>query len=89
MNWQPISTAPLDGTRILLYWPDLYSHTYIGIGRWDKHPYVNNSKPFWRDDSGTARISKLRSHPPTHWCKLEAPKPTDQELGITYHGLPT
>lgn len=59
-QWQPIETAPKDGTRVLLHSPD--THTYTGIAaswciideRWEE----------W--DS---------NHPclPTHWIPLPAP----------------
>ena len=67
MDWQPIETAPKDGTRILAYWPadSFYAHemqceTWFGqsLGRdcWQS-PYED------ADDSTS----------PTHWMPLPEP----------------
>jgi hypothetical protein len=70
MNWQPISTAPLDGTQILLYWPDLYSHPYIATGYRNQNKYVRNSRPYWCPDHMQGGVTRLRERRPSHWQPL-------------------
>jgi hypothetical protein len=66
MNWQPIETAPKDGTRILLFIEDQAVE-----GHWD------DSWPMWR----TAYLSSHGcgccaddNEEPTHWAVLDTPK---------------
>lgn len=42
-KWQPIKTAPKDGTDILLYWPDITMSHYPIIGYW----VDNQHEGFW------------------------------------------
>jgi hypothetical protein len=73
-GWQPIETAPKDGTRILAYWPDIYGHSNScqvetwfgprGVGYEDDLCWQS---PFewggWGSD-------------PTHWMPLPPPPVT-------------
>lgn len=36
-EWQPIETAPKDGTRMLLLWADQPSVLEVYVGKWDTH----------------------------------------------------
>lgn len=67
MNWQPIETAPKDGTRILVYrkLERGYEHRRVGVDL-----FVNDN---WRK-------SRLFM-PPTHWMPL--PKPPQSSQGAT------
>lgn len=72
-EWQPIETAPKDGTYVLLAGPSGYTTTPIRveIGHWDAEfsphqPWVTYSNDSFTD-SGDA---------PTHWMPLpQEPKP--------------
>jgi len=79
MAWQPIETAPKDGTAVLLYKPDeemMGSYTLVGF--WDKQ-WCN-----WAGD-GDALVyfsylyQKEYGHP-THWQPLPEP-PEGYPLG--------
>lgn len=60
-EWQPISSAPLDGTNILAYWA---KSDWFGVAY-----YANNS---WEDYEDKCWISE-----PTHWMPLpQSPKDT-------------
>jgi hypothetical protein len=63
--WQPIETAPRDGTRILVWWRGRRSQTMVRISRCTQphgSPYV------WVTD-GTGRDTLE----PTHWMPLPPP----------------
>lgn len=76
-EWQPIETAPKDGTRILLLRPEREPT----CGRWDDEKYANKPEPHWTDDNARLwgrRDTKTRT--PTHWMPL--PKlPSSSERG--------
>jgi hypothetical protein len=69
IDWQPIETAPKDGTAVLV-WPP----TWIGCiscAKWSEDQHANRPRPFWsRFDSHSD--SDSRSQPPTHWAPLPA-----------------
>jgi hypothetical protein len=62
MDWQPIETAPTDGSIILATWADT----------WPEHPHVEGmyydaGEWFYSyDGDGNGR-------PPTHWCPITSP----------------
>ena len=59
--WQPIETAPKDGTRVLLH----YVHkNFTKIGAWDA------GCRYWSADQW------FHERPPTHWMPLPAPLAT-------------
>lgn len=61
MNWQPIETAPKDGTQVLVYGNGSYSVAYFYYGE-------------WRDvgDIGWAGMHG-DGNQPTHWAPLFPP----------------
>lgn len=64
MTWQPIETAPKDGTPILTFAP-VTGADYILIGAWipEDEPGETEDGGTWRDDGET----------PTHWMPLPEP----------------
>jgi hypothetical protein len=63
-NWQPIKTAPKDGTRILLFMPKTNFKIYVG-------QYLRNedrSEAWYCGGFGT-----LSSTKPSHWASLPEP----------------
>ena len=66
MEWQPIETAPRDGTYVLLYWPrgDGIHETVV-----EGHFYTaRDGDEFWW------AVSRLEDRTdPTHWLPLPAP----------------
>jgi hypothetical protein len=68
MEWQPIETAPKDGTRILAYWPDIYANSSaVQCETW-WGPW-GNSKSTWQT------VWEWADGPncPTHWMPLPEP----------------
>lgn len=68
--WQPISTAPKDGTRILL----CFGGYRIECGQWDDDRYATKPRPYWTGDWEPV-CGKLwyRGNQPTHWQPLPPP----------------
>jgi hypothetical protein len=71
-EWQPIETAPKDGTVIDLW--DAYCKCRVVNASWAHHYFLNskpqNEKSWGRDDRDGPFCAK-----PTHWMPLpEAPK---------------
>jgi hypothetical protein len=74
-HWQPIETAPKDGTNILLYFPRLRSDIQRIVGHWGKPMF---GKECWFDPSGLKSLSYGNAYDPTHWIPLPAkPEPTE------------
>lgn len=59
-QWQPIKTAPRDGTDVLLWWPHWYG---IPMPGWFDHSY-------W---STHGELDDPNGPGPTHWMPLPAP----------------
>ena len=69
MQWQPIDTAPKDGTLILVY-PGLWTGKTCSIARFNGDEYSNKPRPYWSRDDAYGRINVSRDKPPTHWMPL-------------------
>lgn len=64
-GWQPIETAPKDGTRVLAYWPDCSCQVESWFGPW-------LGEMVWQSEFEWGS----RRNNPTHWMPLlEPPKP--------------
>lgn len=65
--WQPIETAPKDGTYILAW------RGHVVVVRWNDDRYAQKPAPFW--DGTDDRRGKLfmRRNAPSHWMPLPEP----------------
>ena len=71
MNWQPIETAPKDGTRILVY--QRGRQRWV-CAVWDDNRYSRKPSPYWRpDDERSYGILASRNDQPTTWMPLPSP----------------
>lgn len=68
--WQPIETAPKDGTAILVYGPELLrEHTgHCMVVRWQTTEF--STVPWWTISDGKFGPYDLRGPSPTHWMPL-------------------
>lgn len=70
MEWQPIETAPRDGSSVLCYHPFNDADGRICILRWDLSPSAQ--VPAWRTD-----VHSFVKFEPTRWMPLpQLPKDT-------------
>jgi hypothetical protein len=73
--WQPIETAPKDGSTILLYRPDAYPWFRVHAGHWVAQTLYRNPRPFWGTSHKFIGVIQARDWVPTHWMPLpDAPK---------------
>jgi hypothetical protein len=70
-GWQPIETAPKDGTLIRLRWEGT---TVEAIGRWVRGHNLRYATSEWRDVMGNDQLTL-----PTHWMPLPDPPTSDPE----------
>ena len=76
MTWQPIETAPKDGSRVLIWRGDTYSAEAVA-GYWDDDKYARNPRPYWTGHDHYWRGKRwCREHAPTHWMTLPEPPVT-------------
>lgn len=69
-EWQPIETAPKDGTRILAFWPDVYGNSSaVQIETWWGAWGHGRSKETWQNAWEWAD----GANNPTHWMPLPTP----------------
>lgn len=72
MTWQPMETAPKDGTQVLLAWECGYA-----LACWKEDAMFERCEqhPGWEVDSGEGDCwyaFSLRPDQPTHWMPLPA-----------------
>lgn len=78
-NWKPIDSAPKDGTRILLYLPNLKDEYCVQIGYWWEnitmaYGKVTHETRKWTWGSGFPSLIKPEPEP-TDWMEIpEGPK---------------
>lgn len=77
MKWQPIETAPKDGTTVLLYRPTALRWCVVDKGRWETQKYHSKPSPYWSSDQKLPTVAEQRSWEPTHWMPL--PEPPESE----------
>jgi hypothetical protein len=70
MIWQPIETAPKDGTRILGF---NRCDDGIAIYRWDVQPYHKKPRPYWQMECCINQRWFSEGRQPTHWMPLPEP----------------
>ncbi len=71
-QWQPIETAPMDGTYVVV-WPPSYTGV-TSCAKWDNDEYAKKPRPYWyRTDAQTNRSRELT---PTHWMRIDQPVQT-------------
>lgn len=70
-DWQPIETAPRDGSLVLV-WPPTWDGHPAPLARWEPEEFKRRPRPYWRrnDDVGLPFVS--RNNPPTHWRPIPA-----------------
>lgn len=64
-KWQPIATAPIDGTAILVY-PPLWNDRTCSVAKYDDDSFAKKPRPFWRRDDAFGNVTFSRDKPPTH-----------------------
>jgi len=68
-DWQPIETAPKDGTEILVFVPpSTYTRGYVRSVQWRDHDI-----DFWHVEDNKHGPFPLRGGSPTHWIPLPEP----------------
>jgi hypothetical protein len=69
MKWQPIETAPKDGTRIILgYDKPLFTGINTVFGRWEIDSYARYPKPYWTNDLvRSIGMLGIRENQPQWW----------------------
>ncbi|MFN7883105.1 MAG: DUF551 domain-containing protein [bacterium] len=77
MNWQPIDTAPKDGSEVILWHADYMAFGYHSPKGW----MVTNNGDYLDGGHGNDYLCNTKKYasyqPPTHWMPLpEPPKET-------------
>lgn len=72
-QWQPIETAPKDGTAMLVYGPGLLRehNAHCAVVRWQTTEH--STIPWWTINDGKFGPYDLRGPSPTHWMPLPEP----------------
>lgn len=67
-EWQPIETAPKDGTEILLCFG-----SNVMSGQWDDQRYRKMPNPYWRGVKDYMGVMWFRANQPKCWMPLPPP----------------
>ena len=76
MDWQPIESAPKDGTPVLLFDPVFQRHIGSFVEEWYKTEYVPEHRTYTRQKWVCWSNRTNLDFKPTHWMPLPEP-PTD------------
>ncbi len=75
VSWQPIETAPRDGTRVLLWWDG----DFAPVAHWEPDGWAYHMTMNWMADRGCVIADALLGYEPTHWMPLPEPPQEDVE----------
>lgn len=67
-TWQPIDSAPKDGTAVLLWARDLRFPGNVAVAQ-----YITDDIEWWHVTDGKFGPWPLRGPSPTHWMPLPGP----------------
>lgn len=77
MNWQPIDTAPKDGTDILLFYPSFVRG--VQLGHYDVYETLRHGKSTYRSEGwnigSMISLPGMEKPEPTHWMPLPVNPP--------------
>ncbi len=76
MDWQPIETAPKDGTEVVGWFPYHSTATLGGsvfVMRWNDDRYHKRPVPYWEASGWVWGRRDQREKQPTHWMPLPDP----------------
>jgi len=82
-GWQPIETAPKDGTEIWLCFG-----SNVMSGQWDDQCYAKKPNPFWRGVKDYMGVKWFRANQPKCWMPLPPP-PDEQEGDVDVKNIET
>jgi hypothetical protein len=69
-DWQPIETAPKDGSAIVIYCP---RRGVCAPAHWDDCKYATKPRPYWRHFGEYLwGVAETRRDQPTHWMPIPA-----------------
>lgn len=77
-RWQPISTAPMDGTRVLLWAKDFYGDAGCFVAEW------RNKYNDWNIPGVGGYEWEVEIREAAYWMALPDPPRSD----LTYKGIP-
>lgn len=66
-QWEPIETAPKDGTLILVFYPELHGHDRYSLRYWSAGDW-GNTREAWSD-----QWRQIKPVQPTYWKPLPEP----------------
>lgn len=69
-EWEPIETAPKDGTHVLIYQTDVLAPNHY-VAAYDDE--WGNGEGWWVVCDGKVPDLPLRGPQPTHWMRLPDP----------------
>jgi hypothetical protein len=70
MSWQPMESAPRDGTRVLIERPTPGGGTQVDIAKYDDDRCVKKPKPYWAWDRGFFGKRTMQDLQPLRWMPL-------------------
>ena len=77
-GWQPVETAPKDGT-VVLVWTRTGPHLAA---------YLRLRPEGWMEKDGSYLLTEDTTGLPTHWMPLPVPPASNADIGVTALGTP-
>lgn len=72
IDWQPMDTAPKDGTRVLLFFPELDQD--VRVGCWESVERIVNGAVTYKSEGWQHGVFSFAGQvDPTHWAPTNRP----------------